>query len=102
MVTIFAIITAKPGLRDKVLAIFNANVPKVHAEDGCLEYRATVDAQGAPPMQTRLGPDSFAVVERWASMRALEIHAAAPHIVAYRANTQEMVASRVVYVLSNS
>ena len=100
MVTVIALITAKPGLRDKVLAIFNANVPAVRAENGCIEYRATVDAAGASALQTKIGPDSFAVVEQWASMQALEAHANAPHVLTYRAHTKDLLASRVIHVLA--
>ncbi len=102
MVTVLAMITAKPGLRDQLLAVFNANVPAVRAESGCIEYRATIDAAGAPALQTKLGPDSIAVIEQWASMQALEAHAQAPHVVAYRANTKDLLASRVIHVLSNA
>ena len=42
-VHVIAVITAKPGKRSEVLAHFKANVPAVHAEDGCIEYGATVD-----------------------------------------------------------
>ena len=102
MVTIIAMITAKPGQRDQVLAIFNANVAAVRAESGCIEYRATVDAEGAPALQTRMGPDSFAVIEQWASMQALQAHAQAPHVLTYRADTKDLLASRVIHVLSNA
>ena len=43
-VHVLAIITAKAGMRDQILAAFRANVPAVHAEEGCIEYGATVDA----------------------------------------------------------
>jgi quinol monooxygenase YgiN len=37
MIHVIAFITAQPGQRDKVLSAFNANVPAVLAEDGCIE-----------------------------------------------------------------
>jgi quinol monooxygenase YgiN len=37
-VHVLAIITAKPSRRAELLAAFQADVPNVHAEDGCLEY----------------------------------------------------------------
>ena len=43
MVHVLAVITAKPGKREEVLANFNANVPAVHAEEGCVEYGAVID-----------------------------------------------------------
>ena len=51
MITILAVITAKPGMRDTILMHFRANVPAVHAENGCIEYGAAIDAANAPPLQ---------------------------------------------------
>ena len=99
-VHVIAVITAKPGRRAELLEAFQANVPHVHAEDGCIEYVATVDAEGAGDVQTRFGEDTFVVVEKWASLDALKAHAAAPHMVAYAARTKDLIASRVIRVLS--
>ena len=100
MIHVLAIITAKPGMRDAILAIFRANVPAVHAEQGCIEYGPVIDAEGMGAIQTRLGPDTFVVVEKWESAEALKAHAAAPHMAAYAAKTRDMIASRVIHVLS--
>lgn len=99
-VHVLAIITAKPGKRAELLAAFQANVPNVHAEDGCIEYVAAVDAAGAPISQTPFGEDTFVVVEKWSSMDALKAHGAAPHMAAYAARTKDLIASRVIRVLS--
>ena len=100
MVHVLAVITAKPGRRDDILAAFRANVPAVHAEDGCIEYGATVDTEGVGNLQTRFGEDSFVVVEKWASLAALEAHITAPHMATYGAKTKDMIASRIIHVLS--
>jgi len=100
MVHVIAVLTAKPGMRGALLEAFNANVPNVHAEEGCIEYSAAVDADGLGSIQTRFGDDSFVVVEKWASLDALKAHAAAPHMAAYAAKTKEMLADRVIHVLS--
>jgi quinol monooxygenase YgiN len=100
MVHVLAVITAKPGKRDEVLRHFRANVPAVRAEKGCIEYGAAVDAEAALPVQTRYGADTFVVVEKWESMDALKAHAAAPHMAAYGAKTKELLASRVIHILS--
>jgi quinol monooxygenase YgiN len=100
MIHVIAIITAKPGQRSKILEHFKANVPAVHAEKGCIEYGAAVDADNAPPIQTKWGADTFLVIEKWESIDALKAHAAAPHMAAYAAKTKEMIASRVIHVLS--
>jgi quinol monooxygenase YgiN len=100
MVHVLAVITAKPGKRDEVLRHFRANVPAVRAEKGCIEYGAAVDAEAALPVQTKYGADTFVVVEKWESMDALKAHAAAPHMAAYGAKTKELLASRVIHILS--
>lgn len=100
MVHVLAVITAKPGLRDAILEAFNANVPAVVAEDGCIEYGAAIDAEGLGSFQTKFGDDTFVVVEKWASADALKAHAASPHMVAYAATTKDMIEARVIHVLS--
>ena len=96
MIHVLAIITTKPGLRADVLAVFNANVPAVHAEAGCIEYGATVDVDGSDPA---FGPDTFVVVEKWESREALTAHSKAPHMAAYSAKTRDLLAKRAVHVL---
>ena len=100
MIHVLAIITTKPGLRETVLATFRANMPAVHAEEGCIEYAPAIDAEGAPRMQTPLGPDSFVVIEKWASLDALRAHGAAPHMLAYAAAMKDHLQSRAIHVLS--
>jgi quinol monooxygenase YgiN len=100
MLHVIAIITAKPGMRDAVLTAFRANQPTVQAEQGCIEYGPATDADGVGGIQTKLGPDTFVVIEKWESAEALKAHAASPHMAAYGAKTREMLASRVVHVLS--
>lgn len=99
MIHVIAVITAKPGQRDKILEHFRANVPAVKAEQGCIEYGAAIDAENALSFQTKWGPDTFLVVEKWASMDALKAHAAAPHMAAYGAKTKEFIASRIIHIL---
>jgi len=100
MIHVIAVITAKPGKRGEILQHFRANVPAVRAEKGCIEYGAAVDAEGAPSIQTKWGADTFLVVEKWESIDALKAHAAAPHMAAYAAKTKEMIANRVIHILS--
>ncbi len=99
-VHVLAVITAKTGLRDQILEAFRANVPAVHAENGCIEYGATIDTDGVGSLQTKFGGDTFVVVEKWENLDALKAHAAAPHMAAYAAKTKDMIASRVIHVLS--
>ena len=100
MIHVIAIITAKPGMRDAILQEFRSNMPAVHAEQGCIEYAPAIDADGIGGFQTAFGPDTFVVVEKWESKDALKAHAAAPHMAAYAAKTRDMIATRVIHVLS--
>ncbi|MDE2582847.1 MAG: antibiotic biosynthesis monooxygenase [Rhodospirillales bacterium] len=99
MIHVIAIITAKPGQRENILDAFRANMPAVHAEQGCIEYGPAVDAEGMGGFQTKFGPDTFLVIEKWASTEALAAHAASPHMAAYGAKTKDWIASRVIHVL---
>ena len=98
MIHVVAIITAKPGQREAVLEAFRANVPAVHAEQGCIEYGPVIDAPGA--VQTPIGDDTFMVIEKWESGEMLAAHAKSPHMAAYAANVKDLIASRVIHVLS--
>ena len=100
MIHVLAIISTKPGQPSSVLEVFNANVPDVLAEQGCIEYQANVDFEPALGNQTQFGPDTFVVVEKWESIEALLAHFKAPHMAAYSAKTRDLVASRVIHILS--
>ena len=100
MIHVIAVITAKPGKREEILQHFRANVPAVRAEQGCIEYGAAVDAEPALSIQTKYGADTFVVVEKWESLEALKAHAGAPHMAAYASKVKDMIANRVIHVLS--
>ena len=99
MIHVLAIITAKPGRRAEILALFRDNVAAVRAEAGCLAYEAVVDVADAAAGFVSFGADTFVVVERWESMEALRAHAVAPHMKAYAARVKDLTASRVIHVL---
>ncbi len=100
MIYVLALITAKSGQREKVLEVARANIPAVLAEEGCIEYALTVDAEGLGGFQTKFGPDTFVFVEKWRDAQALKAHAAAPHMAAYGAKVKDMISTRVIHVLS--
>lgn len=99
MIHVIAVITAKPGQRAAILAHFNANVPAVRAETGCIEYGAALDAQPPLKFQAAFGPETFLVIEKWESLEALKAHAAAPHMAAYAAKTKDLIAERRIHIL---
>jgi quinol monooxygenase YgiN len=102
MIHVVANLTCKPGMRAEVLKHFRANMPAVHKEDGCIEYQPVVDAEGFGAFQTRIGQDSFLVIEKWRDAAALKAHAAAPHMAAYGAKVKDMIAQRAIHILQGA
>jgi len=100
MIHVIAIITAKPGQRENILAAIRDNLPAVRAEKGCIEYGPAIDADGIGSFQAKLGPDTLFVIEKWQDADALKAHAAAPHMAAYSAKVKDLVASRAIHVLA--
>src|SRR6266481_661618 len=99
MIQVVVEIAAKAGQRDAVLKAFKANVPAVHAEQGCIEYSAFVDAQGFGALAP-FGDDTFLVIEKWESASHLKAHAKAPHTLEYQAKVKDLIESRTIHVLS--
>ncbi len=102
MIHVLAYITAKPGQRDALLAEFHKVMPLVHAEAGCVEYGPVTDAPGFGGFQTPIGADTFAVVEKWQTADLLRAHVATPHMADYAKRTKDMIASRVLHVLTDA
>lgn len=102
MISVFAVMTAKPGKKQQVLEIARANLATVRAEEGCHEYRLVEDVKNAGPFQKALGEDSFAFVEQWQSMAALEAHLATPHMQEYGQKTNELLADSAIYVMQSA
>jgi quinol monooxygenase YgiN len=100
MLHVVPFITTKPGMRDAVPQEFRSNMPAVRAEEGCIEYATVIEVPTFGPFQAELGPDTFVVVEKWASTEALNAHAASAHMKAYTARTADMIETRVIHVLS--
>ncbi|RZL65002.1 MAG: antibiotic biosynthesis monooxygenase [Variovorax sp.] len=99
MIHVVAVLTAKPGQRAALLEAFAANRAHVLAEQGCIEYFATIDAAGLPQSKGSFGDDTFVVLEKWEDMAAFKAHGAAPHMAAFGAKTKELVAGRMIHVL---
>jgi quinol monooxygenase YgiN len=102
MIHVLAFITAKPGQREAVLKEFRANMPAVHAEEGCIEYTPVTDLSGFGGAQAELGPDTFVVIEKWSTPETLRAHAAAAHMKDYGERTGAMVERRLIHVLSSA
>ena len=100
LIHVLAVITAKKGMRKHVLEAFHQNSSTVRQEKGCMEYMAAVDADDAGALQTKLGDETFVVVEKWENRGALKDHAASPGMAAFAERTKDLIESRIIHVLS--
>lgn len=103
MIHVVAIMTAKTGRRAELLKLFLAVLPTVHAEDGCIEYRPIIDNNaGLEGAREPIGPDSYVVIEKWASVEALDAHAATNHMREYGEKARDLIAGRVLHVMRDA
>lgn len=100
MIHVLASISIKRGKREDFLAIFNANVPNVLGEDGCIEYRPAVDVDTGLEPQV-LDENMVTVIEKWESVDHLKAHLSAPHMLEYRKNVASLVAGVSLKVLED-
>ena len=99
MLHVIAIIELNPNSRDSFLKEFQANVPAVRDEPGCIEYGPALDAVTEIAAQSALGPDTVCIIEKWESVAALEAHLAAPHMTAYRERVRDFVKQVRLHIL---
>jgi len=100
MIHLIAVITAHPGQRGRVIDAFLENASMVRSEAGCIEYVATVDALKDRPLPENFGPETVVAIEKWADFASLKAHAQAPHMVAFGARIEGLVASKVIHLLT--
>jgi len=99
MIHVIATIEIVSGRRAAFLAAFHGNVPKVLAEDGCLEYGPAVDIPTDIGAQIPLREHAVTVVEKWRDLAALKAHLIAPHMLAYREQVKDLVTKVTLQVL---
>ena len=101
MVNVIASIEVKEGKLEQFLAIFNSNVPNVLAENGCIEYIPAIDIATDLSAQI-LNKNEVTVIEKWASMKDLQAHLAAPHMADYRIKVKDLVSKVTLKVLTSA
>lgn len=99
MIHVVATLTVDPARREEFLAAFAELTPLVRAEEGCLEYEATIDEPTSIEPQELAGDAAVVVIEKWESVSALEAHLAAPHMDAFREKTSEVLRGLTLRVL---
>jgi quinol monooxygenase YgiN len=98
MINVIASISIKPGMLADYLEISKSNVPLVTQEQGCIEYVPTVDFDATMSRQD-LDANLVIVIEKWASLDALQAHLRAPHMLTFREKVKDMIAQVSIKVL---
>lgn len=99
MIHVIATIEVVEGARDAFLNEFRRLMPKVHAEEGCIEYGPAVDVAAGIAVQSPLRPGTVVVLEKWSDVGALKKHLAAPHMADYRERVKTFVRSVQLQIL---
>lgn len=99
MIHVIAIIIAKPGLRDEIIARVQENIPAVIAEEGCIEYRPVIDL--ATEAATGFGSDTLIIIEKWRDEICLKNHTAAPHMKNYAKKVRDFIQERTIRILKD-
>jgi len=98
MISVLASIEIEEGKRAAFLEIFNANVPTVRQESGCIEYYPAIDIDSGFSVQ-RLDKNMVTVIEKWQSLDALRAHLATPHMLRYKEQVETLVKNISLKVL---
>ncbi len=90
ILTVFAEIRANPGKEEVVREVLQGLVEPTRKEEGCLQYVLHADNDDA---------GHFVFYEDWTSMAHLQAHIATPHMKAFLARSEELMAEplRVVF-----
>lgn len=101
MINVIASIHIKKGQLPEFIDIFKSNIPNVIKEKGCIEYVPTVDVPtGLPPQE--LNNNVVTIIEKWGSLEDLKAHLSAPHMLAYKEQTKDLVEKMSVKVLKEA
>ena len=93
MIHVIATAHIVKGHRQTFLHEFNANVPNVLAEKGCLQYTPTVDLVSGIDHQIPPEEDTVVIIEQWETIEDLSNHLVAPHMLEYRKRVKDIIRS---------
>jgi quinol monooxygenase YgiN len=100
MICVIASIELGEGCRDNFLTEFRRLVPKVLAENGCIEYAPMIDVATGIGVQLPVRPSVVTIVEKWEGTDALEAHLMTPHMTEYRKAVKNLVLGTKIQILA--
>jgi quinol monooxygenase YgiN len=99
MICVIATIQVAAGRREELIDLFRPLMPKVRAEQGCIEYAAMIDTRSRLAAQDPIRDNTLVVVEKWESIAALNAHLKTIHMAEYFQKAEELRLSMSLQVL---
>ena len=99
MICVIVTIEVAAGRRDDLLALFREIVPKVRAEDGCIEYGPIIDVPSGLEAQSLPQDNSLVILEKWESIDALKAHLQTLHMAEYFRQAEDLRLSMNLRIL---
>ena len=100
MIFVIATSELKPEYKADFIEAVKANIPKVHAEAGCISYELAGDVESGLAPQVKCGDNVLTFVECWESLDHLKAHLAAPHMAEFKEKVKDMRVSSSLKILS--
>ena len=98
MINVIAVIYIKEGRSQEFLDCFNALVPVVLQEEGCVAYSPTVDVEVVGSAVQIFAPNAYTIVERWETLEALAAHSSASHMTEFRSKMKDVIEKMTLQV----
>ncbi|MBN1393795.1 MAG: antibiotic biosynthesis monooxygenase [Pirellulales bacterium] len=99
MICVLATIEVAAGRRDELLELLRDIVPKVRAEQGCIEYGPMIDVPSGLEAQNPPQENSLVIVEKWESLDALKAHLKTIHMAEYFRRAEDLRLSMSLRIL---
>ena len=91
LLIVFAEMYAKAGKEDELRKVLLGLIGPTRKEKGCVQYDLHADNEN---------PAHFFFYEQWTSKEHLDAHAASPHLTAFAAKANDLLAQPVRLVLA--
>jgi quinol monooxygenase YgiN len=97
MIHVVVMVRVKDGRAQEYIDLFKSITPTVRKEKGCIEYKLTIDAPGAPA--DAKDSNAAVILERWESMEDLQAHLGTAHMAEYFVKQKDLVEDSKIKIL---
>ena len=100
MIYVIASSEVKVECRSQFIELAKANLPNVHAEQGCIMYQLCTDFESGFAAQAKCGENTLVFVECWENIDCLKAHLATPHMKKFAESVKDLRISSSLKVLT--